>query len=60
MKLIPSALLRDAATAVERFEHADAKLRREYPSPDPETVEWWNGARNSAEIMLATIKANLR
>ena len=50
MRVIPSAVLRDASTASKRYENADAEMRRHHPNPPDKVVREWNSARRAAEI----------
>jgi hypothetical protein len=55
MHIIPSALLRDAANASERYEKADAEMRRQWPRPSKESVAEFNAARDAAEAACRTV-----
>ena len=50
MRIIPSAVLKDAAAASERYERADAAMRRGWPEPPDEVIREWNEARRVAEV----------
>ena len=53
--IIDSGRLRAAAEASERFERAEAAMRRGWPEPSKKVVEEWNAARRAAETACRNI-----
>lgn len=59
MRFVPSALLRDAAAAVERMEKADSDMRSGWPNPAEDVICEWTASRRAAEAALAHLKGEL-
>lgn len=57
--MVSSVLLRDVASAVERYEIADTKMRGGWPQPKGEIIHEWNAARRAAETMLKMLRKEL-